>query len=100
MQRGREACSIPCAAEVQQPKEETRMDTNGAFHKDNEVHSMIYRNEENCLQFSLPVWRFFSSTRNILEITRITALKFKEGWRWMSCIVLYLAIHMGQLSVT
>lgn len=44
------------------PKWETRMDTNsenGAFHKDNKVHSMIYRNEENCLQFSLPVWRVF-----------------------------------------
>lgn len=44
------------------PKRTTRVDTNlenGAFHKGNEVHSMIYRKEENCLQFSLPVWNFF-----------------------------------------
>lgn len=44
------------------PKRNTRIDINsenGAIHKDNEVHSMIYRNEENCLQFSLPVWLSF-----------------------------------------
>lgn len=61
---------------------------------------MIYRNEENCLRFFLPVWRFFSSTINILEITHITTLKFKERWRWKSWIVLYLPIHAGQLSVS
>lgn len=44
------------------PKRKIRIETNlenGAFHKGNEVHSMIYRNEENCLQFSLPIWHFF-----------------------------------------
>lgn len=58
---------------------------------------MIYRSEGNCLQFSLPVWRFFPPTRNILEIT---ALTFKEGRRWMGWVVLYLAIHAGQLSIS
>lgn len=85
------------------PMRKTRIDTNlenGAFHKGNEVHSMIYRNEENCLQFSLPVWHFFSSTRNISAIADIVDLKSKEGWGRMSWIVFYLAIHTRQLPVS
>lgn len=88
---------LPELQKFNSPKRKTNSE-NGSFHKD-EVHSMMYRSEGNCLHFSLPVWRFFPSTRNILEITHIIALKFKEGRRQMGWVVLYLAIHGGQLSI-